>query len=102
MLEKPSHINSAGQILQKLFEDKKSVLSPGFQYYKLEKQWSQLVGHDLASHIRPLHFRRKQLTVSVKNSTLLTESHFLRNSLIDKINNHIGSIWVEKIRFVSE
>lgn len=94
--------DSVAQVLQGLFENSKSPLSEGFQRYRLEKQWPEVVGKQLGSCSRPVDFNKGMLTIAVTNASLLTELQFFREEIISKVNTHIGKIWVRKIRFISE
>lgn len=102
MSERNKKLDSVAKVLQGLFENSKSPLSEGFQRYRLEQQWSEVVGDVLSSCSRPVDFNKGLLTVAVSNPTLLTELQFFREEIITKVNTHIGTLWVRKIRFVSE
>lgn len=95
-------LDSVANVLQGLFENSKSPLSEGFQRYRLEQQWADVVGPQLAKYSRPVDFNEGLLTLAVTNASLLTELQFFREEIITKVNTHIGKIWVRKIRFVSE
>ncbi len=92
----------AAKILQTLFEDSRSSLSQGFQRYRLEQQWIQVVGQELGVSTRPIDHHRGLLIIAVTNASLLTELQFFRQEIISKVNNHLGFLWIKKIRFVSE
>lgn len=95
-------LNSVAQVLQGLFQNSKSPLSEGFQRYRLEQQWSQVVGKELARLSRPVDYNCGLLTIAVNNASLLTELQFFRETIIEKVNTHVGSYWVKKVRFISE
>lgn len=94
--------DSVAQVLQGLFENSKSPLAEGFQRYRLEKQWPEVVGKVLGKCSRPVDFNKGLLTIAVTNASLLTELQFFREEIITKVNTHVGKIWVKKIRFISE
>lgn len=102
MSNKDKKLDSVANVLQGLFENSKSPLSEGFQRYRLEQQWSQVVGDVLGRCTRPVDFQEGLMTIAVSNPSLLTELQFFREEIITKINTHIGKLWVRKIRFVSE
>jgi len=89
-------------VLQSLFENSKSPLANGFQRWNLEREWSTVVGAQLGNATRPVDYNRGVLFVAVKNSSLLTELIFLREHLIEKVNQHIGRKWVHKLVFKAE
>lgn len=95
-------LDSVAQVLQRLFENSKSPLSEGFQRYRLEQQWPDVVGQQMGQFTRPVDFNKGLLTVAVSNASLMTELQFFRQDIITKVNTHVGRVWVQKIRFVSE
>ncbi len=98
MSEKPKKpLIHAADVLQRLFENSKSPLAGGFQRFKLEGQWSQIVGPTLAKNSRPVNYDKGTLIIEVTNSVWLNEVRFLLDDIKYKINQHMGSIWVEKI-----
>ena len=52
--EENKKLNSVAQVLQGLFQNSKSPLSDGFQRYRLEQQWSQVVGKEIGQLSRPV------------------------------------------------
>lgn len=99
---KPKKLEAAAKALQALFENADSPLAEGFQRYRLEQQWPQIVGPQLGNLTRPMDFNEGLLTIAVTNPSLLTELQFFRQEITTKVNTHIGKLWVRKIRFVSE
>jgi predicted nucleic acid-binding Zn ribbon protein len=87
----------AADVLQRLFENSKSPLAEGFQRWKLEGQWENVVGPTLAKHSRPVRFDRGTLIIEVANSVWMNEVRFLLEEIKYKINHHMGKIWVDKI-----
>lgn len=102
MSEENKKLNPAAEVLQRLFENSKSPLSEGFQRYRLEQQWSQVVGPQMSRFTRPVDIHKGQLVIAVNNSSLLTELQFFREEILTKVNTHVGFLWARKIRFVSE
>lgn len=102
MSDRPQKPKPAAQVLQALFENSKSPLGDSFQRYRLEQQWSEIVGPSLGPITRPVDYQNGLLTIACKNASLLTELQFFRQSIIQNVNTHIGRLWVRKLRFVSE
>ena len=102
MDEREKKLDSVANVLQGLFENSKSPLAEGFQRYRLELQWQEVVGTQIGRFSRPVDYNRGLLTIAVNNASLLTELQYFRQDLMTKINTHVGSVWVKKIRFVSE
>lgn len=95
-------LDPVANVLQRLFENSKSPLSEGFQRYRLEQQWSDVVGAQMGQFTRPVDYNKGLLTIAVTNATLMTELQFFRQDILSKVNTHIGHLWAKKIRFISE
>ena len=102
MSEEKKKLDSVANVLQGLFENSKLPLSEGFKRYRLEQQWKDVVGPQLAQYTRPVDFQNGLLTIAVQNASLLTELQFFRQEIIRKVNTHIGHVWTQKVRFVAE
>ena len=101
-MENERKLKPVAKALQTLFEDRQSSLSQGFQRYRLEQQWVDVVGKTLGISTRPVDHNKGLLTIAVKNASLLTELQFFRQEIISRVNNHLGFLWIKKVRFVSE
>lgn len=95
-------LDSVANVLQGLFENSKSPLAEGFKRYRLEQQWEDVVGSQIGQLTRPVDFNKGLLTIAVKNASLLTELQFFKDTIIDKVNKHVGHPWARKLRFISE
>ncbi len=95
--QKPSPVVD---VLQRLFENSKSPLSDGFQRWKLESQWDQIVGPSLAKHSRPVQFYQGVLTIEVASSVWLNEFRFLVEEIRQNVNKHQGHQWVQRVHLV--
>ena len=95
-------MESVDKDIQFLLENSKSPLSEGFQRYRLEQQWSRVVGKQIGEWTRPVDCKKGFLIIAVKNASLLTELQFFRQEIIDKVNVYVGSRWVKKIHFTTE
>jgi hypothetical protein len=91
---------AAIDVLQRLFENGKSPLSDGFQRWKLEHQWGEIVGATLCKNTRPVQYFKGTLTIEVTNSVWLNEVRFLVDDIREKVNQHQGSDWVQRIQLV--
>jgi predicted nucleic acid-binding Zn ribbon protein len=90
----------AASVLQGLFENSKSPLAPGFQRWKLESQWPQVVGPEIAKHSRPVNYYNKILTVEVTNSVWLHELRYRIDEIKIKVNHSVGEHWVNVVRLI--
>ncbi len=100
--ERNKKLDSAAQVLQGLFQNSKSPLSEGFQRYRLEREWPQVIGGSVGQLTRPLDYQDGVLVIAVRNASLLTELQFFQQEIMTKVNTHVGRVWVKKVRFVSE
>lgn len=100
MSEKPKKPSSAADVLQRLFENSKSPLSDGFQRWKLETRWSDIVGPTISKNSRPVFYDNGTLIVEVANASWMNEIRFFTEDIKYKVNQHVGSSWVQKIHFI--
>lgn len=95
--KKPANIAS---VLQGLFENSKSPLAPGFKRWRLESNWSKVVGEDIAKYTRPVDYQNKVLTVEVTSSVWLHELRYRIDEIRYKINHHMGEAWVSHVKLI--
>lgn len=98
----PSHLTNMSSVLQSLFADGKSPLSDQFIKFKLIKGWQQIGGDMVASSCLPVTYRYGRLVIWVKSSTRLQELRYMEATLLENINNFLGSEMVKEIRFTLE
>lgn len=89
----------ASKVLQGLLANGKSPLSDQFLRWKIWRFWPQIVGETLARMCEPVGFDRRCLYIWVKSSARLQEIRFFEETLKTKVNEHVGSEWVRRIRF---
>lgn len=61
--------------------------------------WDRAVGEAVARHSRPEAFKGKLLLVNVSNSTWVHQLQFLKNDIIKKVNETLGKVLVEDVKF---
>ena len=98
--ENEKSLTSVATALQNFFEGGRSSLSQGFQCYRLQRQWTQVVGREMGSLTRPVNYNKSVLVIAVKNASLLTELQFFREEILSRVNNHLNQLWARKIRFI--
>lgn len=91
-------LNSGSSIIQKLFEGKESPLSEQFIRWKIWYSWVQYVGPSMAQNCLPVSYDKGVLYIWVKNSTWMHHLLFLRESLQEKVNTHLGKHFVKRIQ----
>jgi len=63
------------------------------------EEWPRLVGTRVACHTRAVGFKEGTLRVEVEGSAWMHELSFLKQDLIRRINQHLGSRLVRDVRF---
>lgn len=56
------------------------------------------IGPPLTEHVEPVNFRGTVLSLTVRDSTWLTELTFLKPEILDRINSALGRVVVEDLR----
>jgi hypothetical protein len=89
-------------------ENIKTILETLFQRRKLDSRlkgfrvfdiWEEALGTRISRHSQPREFKDHTLWVTVDNSIWMHQLTFLEGQLKEKINQMMGSPFVEKIRF---
>lgn len=94
-----SQLNAAADVLQNLLQNSKSQLGDGFLRWRLEQQWSQVVGSTIAEQTLPAAFERGILHIWVRHSAWMQQLWFFQEAIKDKVNAHLGRPWVREVRF---
>lgn len=63
-------------------------------------RWFQIAGEQLYMKTFPRMYKNRILTIGVSNSSWMQELSFMRNQLIDRLDETIGPGAVTEIRFV--
>jgi hypothetical protein len=58
---------------------------------RLRREWTEIVGEQIAAHTRPEQIRFKKLLVHVRHSVWLQQLTFLKPALLQKINGAAGT-----------
>jgi predicted nucleic acid-binding Zn ribbon protein len=61
--------------------------------------WDRVVGETLARNAQPEAFKHRILLVHVSSSAWLQELHFMKNELIERLNQAAGARVLEDIQF---
>jgi predicted nucleic acid-binding Zn ribbon protein len=64
---------------------------------RLRREWTALVGEQIAAHTRPEHIRFKKLLIHVRHSVWLQQLTFLKPALLEKVNSAAGDQLVSEI-----
>lgn len=63
--------------------------------------WREIIGSDMAKHVRPDRFSFSTLFLSVSSPVWSSQLYYLKEEIIEKINKFIGERLVKEIRFNS-
>lgn len=72
-------------------------LNAGINEVKLKEAWERITGKLISNHTVSIKMINKTLYVEFDNAPLKNEMMYRRASLIEAINNELGSVVVEKI-----
>ena len=61
--------------------------------------WDSIVGETIAANAQPEAFKGNILLVNVTSSVWLHQLRFLKEDIINNINNALGETFVEEIKF---
>ncbi|MBU0581479.1 MAG: DUF721 domain-containing protein [Candidatus Margulisbacteria bacterium] len=85
------------EIVEKISE-KNIALKKSQEWARLEKEWGQIVGAELANQCYPEKIKNKILWLSVSSSTWAQQLHFYQNEIKEKINTFFYKDIVQDIR----
>ncbi len=91
-------MQSLGSILPALLRN--MGLAEAAEGWRAVSDWAELSGPRLARHSRAVGFRDGTLTVEVEGSAWMHELGFLKQELVRKVNQHLGSDVVREVRLV--
>jgi Dna[CI] antecedent, DciA len=64
---------------------------------RLRREWTEIVGEQIAAHTRPDQIRFKKLVIHVRHSVWLHQLTFLKPTLLQKINGAAGAPLVAEL-----
>ncbi len=66
-------------------------LEQGMTLHRLQRQWSEVVGPQIASHTDPTEARRGILYIAVDSAAWLHELSFFKQEILGKVNRFFGA-----------
>ncbi|MCG6892774.1 MAG: DUF721 domain-containing protein [Desulfobacteraceae bacterium] len=91
---KPEHIGSVlPRVLREFRPPREGDLG------QIEGVWKTIVGTAVAENARPYAVKGGVVLVHVSSSVWIHHLRFLRQDIVDKINNAIGTALVEELKF---
>lgn len=98
-----SNLEGALEVLQKLFNKKSGRFSEEYHRMRLEKNWAQIVGRDLARETFPRKLYETTLYVAAASSEAQYHCRFSEDIILRRINNFLkGGLEVKKLNFSSK
>lgn len=79
---------------------RESGLETPLLHHRLVQSWADLVGEPFSHHSQALEVRGEVLWVSVDSPALITELSMQRTSLVGRLNQHVGAVLINDIRFL--
>ncbi len=96
---KAANLTSAVDVLQSLLENSKSQLGDGFVRWRLEQNWTEVVGDTLAQQSLPVAYEHKILYLWVRHPAWQQQLRFFTDAIKDKVNSYLGRNFAEQVRF---
>jgi len=86
-------------VLQALLQNGKSHLADGFLRWRLEQNWSEVVGPTIAEQTLPVAFTHGTLYIWVRHSAWMQQLWYFQEPILEKVNSYVGKEWAARIRF---
>ena len=90
-------LHRLGDILQASLKKRKIFLN--FEDRRFREVWNKAVGPQIAAQSRPGQLRGETLFVKVSTSVWMQQLHFMKEEIIEKINQSLGKAVVKNIYF---
>lgn len=90
---------NAADVLQALLANSKSHLADGFTRYRLEQQWTQIVGKTIAEQTVPAHYNKGTLHIHVQHPAWMQQLWYFQEPIKEKVNTFLGKAWVNDVKF---
>lgn len=97
--KRDSSLETALDVLQIVFQKSKGSFSDEYQRMKLEKNWAQIVGSELATETFPRKLYKTTLYIAAKSSEAQYHCRFSQDVIKERINHFLGSKVIEHLNF---
>ncbi len=97
--KRDSSLETALDVLQSVFQKSKGSFADEYQRLKLERNWAEIVGSDLASETFPRKLYKTTLYVAAKSSEAQYHCRFSQDIIKERINKFLGSKVIEHLNF---
>ena len=88
--KRASNLDSAMDVLQSLFKKSKTGFSGEYSRVRLEQNWAEIVGADLAKETKPRKIYKTTLYITTASSEARYHFRFSYDVIIKKINQFLG------------
>lgn len=89
--------DSLGEVLGNFL--RRSGLNPKIQEQKILHSWDKAVGDAIAERTQPVSVKNRVLQVKVTNSVWMQELQFMKNLIIQRLQEGIGENLLKDLRF---
>ena len=79
---------------------RKTGIKERLSLYRLERNWTDIIGDPVASHSHPHKMYGRTLYINVEHPTWLQELSFLKKEILKKIQSNVTNPKITDIRFV--
>jgi len=86
-----------GEVLDAIVDQCRSDSQGGITH--LIRTWDRAIGPPIADNARPFAVKGTLLLVHVSSSAWMHQLRFLKNELLDKLNNDLDNQRIEEIKF---
>ncbi|MFA4916789.1 MAG: DUF721 domain-containing protein [Syntrophales bacterium] len=90
-------LHKLGSILQTTLKKKNIFIN--FEDESLIQVWNKALGPQIAAHSRPFQLKGETLFVKVSSSVWMQQLHFMKEDILEKINQSWGKTTVKNIYF---
>lgn len=96
MVKRKDNQQSLKEAIEQFFSQS-LTLKEGHARHKIQTEWPKIVGEHISSKTIDLWYKDKKLFLSLNSSTLKNELSYRKKELIDKINQHFKSDYINDI-----
>ena len=97
MTENNKSFTSLKDIITNILSDTNLPFNPDDA--RLWEIWDDAVGTPISAHAKPYWIRKKRLRVNVSDSIWLQELEYAKETIMEKVNFHLGREAVKEIEF---
>ena len=85
-------------VLEELISQK--PLKKGVEKVRICNAWSETMGEHISSYTEEVRYSHNTLYVTLRSAPLKMELSYGLDALVDRINNHLGGTFIQKITLI--